>query len=1748
MFVSLQLARLSKLSLICSLPLPDNIVFQLSSGGFFGTSNRQVTRIVKETSYPQVRAASKVPWLQIVLLLVSFLAMFAGLIAVFVYQANGVFLPPYLIVQFDDEVRPELSTFSGLFTLSANTGRQVVGGVSYWNEIGDGSIGYCADLKAWTFGHSRTTDDFCDGVMAMSESPTNLDISKILGLPWYVRISDDTERILPMEDVYSARACAVESYLDCGGSDHGTCVNGKCVCEPGFFGLRCGYTKNEVCDTIRVDEQTDEFVGLRRTVGFEFNVLKNPEGNFVLAYDHPIYVDSATRKRGELVDVLLYTGFRWMVSAVEPPDDDIRLLYKYFEAPFHASSSTLPAIEATTETVRFNTAADERPAPTKMEWFLPGSEKIAEMDPVLGINTVFVCSECTLYNPCSFNNICNDERACQCQNGERGSLCQVIPVGDGNCDKFFNEQEFGYDGGDCCEASCRSSQNYQCGISSDDDVDVDSVPAGFPFCRDPEYGCKHDEIDCWTPKSNPHPGILLLIKKSSGAFVTLSANGRTLVISEPELDTVRVFDQVDSEWVQRGQTLEGDAKSRFGSFVSMATLPGAVVRRRSGRVPVTIAVASKGSKSNYVEIYAFEPHGVLWVKIGQRLSFHLEEIDAISVGRSGPNITLAVGLRETNRAHVYKKNNLLWQLVFNTTGSSVGLSGDGQVLVCVSTDPVKSSDGSGVFSINSLNYIVDDDIENNKAVTERSLVQPNLLPFGTHSFSFQSRPVRIQTSYDGKYGVTVGQSIPGSFGLFGLSMIGLKRGKVGASYLTERLSDFGVDVNETSGASYAVSPDTQFFAMNVMETFIEMFDIQADDTDLWKNRHPNSSTLPMFDVNSFSNRFAISDRGAVMAVVLDDRVRVVQRSSSCNGTNVRLVVTLDEEPGLVSWSLDYVGSLQKKTYPAENIGLCQNCYAGDPRYTRVVVVEDFCIPKEVEACVQLTFTTERERLGDGAGFIALHNGKRFAFYDGLNETKTKVPGVCQRSCSTDSSSFDLLMSFKERDFPTSLKSPFSSEVLWSSNLQPLPSIADEVLIQRCLSIDHTGLFTLEGSGGVGSYSVYVDEKLSAQHIFDIGKMQTFPVSFDENDRAVRYNIQALCNDTACPPVSICEENMIVDPKMVNFGGFTGISCSTLSELSRNGGINPQFAMLYPLDIGSRCGCHLVDCPLDEVSMELSIIFDRAPDVMLFSVVNETGSVLWDQNLAGSAISLENKLVIFAHCVQKDGPLFFTVIDSYQDGLCCGTDTEYTLPDGELRGYNISLDGELVGSRIFLIGSRQELILRAGKDSSPVHISQPPVWCQDCDWCRVCPDGASFKPDESMTFNLYGSVNCRHYSVNMSSYIDTSFCSMHQQHIASSCGCSNHEHMCKAGESKLSYHMILEDDLRDIIVQVRDHLNETLWSKVGFVGEIGETVRFEACIPSIEPVFVGIYKYCGDGILCSSDGPEKEEGYFEIYVDDELTYSDSLFQSANEVAIGSQYTLSPAIAPPSVAPTANAVIERGPEPPCSICGEGLEITKLHGIVEISSLLRTTCAEFAELGMMGHLPVDTCSDSVRLVGTPCGCANVATTSAPTAPIGGGGFEPGPNPSCNICGEGNEVTLFDPKVIIPGESIVPTCGEFAEGGFAGLIPAESCPLVAGLVFVLCGCAPTVSTPTPAVLLPATLAPVLGDGLESGPNPPCNICGEGNEVTLFDREVIIPREDIVTTCAEFSEEGLNGLIPAESCPLAVGLVFVLCGCTPAT
>ena len=61
---------------------------------------------------------------------------------------------------------------------------------------------------------------------------------------------------------------------------------------------------------------------------------------------------------------------------------------------------------------------------------------------------------------------------------------------------------------------------------------------------------------------------------------------------------------------------------------------------------------------------------------------------------------------------------------------------------------------------------------------------------------------------------------------------------------------------------------------------------------------------------------------------------------------------------------------------------------------------------------------------------------------------------------------------------------------------------------------------------------------------------------------------------------------------------------------------------------------------------------------------------------------------------------------------------------------------------------------------------------------------------------------------------------------------------------------------------------------------------------------------------------------------------------------------------------------------------------------------------------------------------------------------------------------------------------------------------------------------------------------------NPPCNICGDGGEITNPDAVLHIPDIAQDKTCAEFAIDGQNGLISETACDLLPSVTMYVCDC----
>jgi len=408
----------------------------------------------------------------------------------------------------------------------------------------------------------------------------------------------------------------------------------------------------------------------------------------VKAYNRPIFVGSDHARH---LDIMMYVGVRWVLF-------DSNQGFKYLEEPttleiadyflergtnFHASE--LQNIEFITEPIKFDSPLD-KVTPTNERWYSTRGVEIKDLEIVLPLDIVMLCEICDeIANPCFNGNRCLPSGQCLCSNGATGKLCQIRPLRDGRCHQAFNTPTFDFDGGDCCKSTCISTDKNSCGVRNEDGK-LESVNVGFPDCIDPLSKCVGS--GCWFIKSHQIP--LLTQKSDHGlkSLVKLSANGRILVLSEPALDAVRVFDQIDSRWIQRGQILEGDRDSGFGRMSSISSTPGSVFGRRFGRVPLELAIVHFYEGHPWIRAFRWLPNDADWrvftdIDICSFLAEDQRElcdVCTLDIGSDHDSVTVAIGL-DNGKALIFRTDVTEiaikpWHLVALMDGHHVSLSGD----------------------------------------------------------------------------------------------------------------------------------------------------------------------------------------------------------------------------------------------------------------------------------------------------------------------------------------------------------------------------------------------------------------------------------------------------------------------------------------------------------------------------------------------------------------------------------------------------------------------------------------------------------------------------------------------------------------------------------------------------------------------------------------------------------------------------------------------------------------------------------------------------------------------------------------------------------------------------------------------------------------------------------------------------------------------------------------------------------------
>ena len=202
------------------------------------------------------------------------------------------------------------------------------------------------------------------------------------------------------------------------------------------------------------------------------------------------------------------------------------------------------------------------------------------------IDVELICASCNDdTNKCLNGGICRTDGMCKCENGATGDWCQIQPTYNGHCDTYYNKHEFNYDGGDCCESTCVSTDLYTCGKDESGIVDI-----GYRHCN-----IKTEPYNEWFESG-------VTADAGFGTSVALGGRGGTvLAVGDPGAAVVRLFDKDGSKWIQRGEALKKTIESGFGSVISISGESENAVMNKHSTPMVTLAVGAP--TENKVRVY-----------------------------------------------------------------------------------------------------------------------------------------------------------------------------------------------------------------------------------------------------------------------------------------------------------------------------------------------------------------------------------------------------------------------------------------------------------------------------------------------------------------------------------------------------------------------------------------------------------------------------------------------------------------------------------------------------------------------------------------------------------------------------------------------------------------------------------------------------------------------------------------------------------------------------------------------------------------------------------------------------------------------------------------------------------------------------------------------------------------------------------------------------------------------------------------
>ena len=980
----------------------DDSAFFLASIGYLGKANRLEAEEISETSYLIPHKVK--PIYQIGLLMTILVVTIASWISVAALQLQGAFALGSFYVQFDDNVRQGLGYHSGIYTLATPP----ISSMDFFSDRGrfryeeittggGGKFDYCSMLSAWTF--FIEGDDPCNNILAMADPLDTFAITDTAATPW-LALREDSKFFVPMDNFYLDKVCAADD--DCG---QGTCTrDGLCECKEGYLGPRCDFSSEEICPRLILDESTSQNFLARRQLATSYTLLLDGEENEVVSfYDRPIYVNVDTQ------DEIVYTGLRWVVlnprhGGINGHSGEASNL-TFAEAVktrlLHASTS-IGLVDAISDPVYYN-SAQQSSSPEGLRWYSVVNNATLD-DALLGTDslpTFLICERCDdELNPCKNGNQCVNG-TCHCEHGETGSGCQILPLGNGLCNKLFNTPAYDFDQGDCCASTCTPDLNPCGSISVGDDI---VRGFGYPQCVPSSVHCTGGS-GCYIRASKKLSPFFPLPSYTSA--IELWNNGQlALVGEEGRVSTIRitpVSDDVEDE----EERLEFGALSFLFAITSP---PGNIHQTNAGTIPrgalvynqggVSVSLDFRGSVkptltsqnpiflSNYPildgsvcpEITSLDAGASLLAVPGRRvLSLTVVLIVSDPCGNIPSTNTTQNGTTSTNSSVADFEQGA--HLFFLTTSSQ----GWAHVPIGKADDIAVASNGL-YFALHDESMGVGEQIRILDGTLHAIGIVVPLVTFSlrealsgvldTNSTKFISLD-GMQLSYDGhELSVAVSALNMTTQARFGfVAKIAVASGTTLQPIVLDPvvpvafLDSFPAFLDHRSHIPCETSQSCDSIVFSGYGTSFAFLTDTRNDTDeinvyTTERNYGLQFGQWKFVASFFAadhgmeqiRKFALSYDGATL-VVSDQKTFAkfeLWRPCQENEEPLYLSIVLDNNSHSVSWSVESLFGMEGMTYVKSVVRDCAGCYPVDNEFAQSIVMEKVCVPQELVPCLGLS--------------------------------------------------------------------------------------------------------------------------------------------------------------------------------------------------------------------------------------------------------------------------------------------------------------------------------------------------------------------------------------------------------------------------------------------------------------------------------------------------------------------------------------------------------------------------------------------------------------------------------------------------------------------------------------------------------------------------------------------------------------------------------------------------------------------------